>query len=220
MLFRTFAIAAIAALSCAASTLTYTGTGLGNAVSVLANGNSKNVFAGQLNFTVDGQSLVGFCIDLYTILNRQTYNTTTGEPEGYTNGGRAAWIVENYAGQVTTAMQAAALQLALWDVVHDGGNGLTNGSLVLNASPGNALSAAANAIVLASAGQSSNRATVFYNNTITAGIRAQTLITAASASEVPEPSTVAMLGFGAALLAVARVRRRKVNGANAARGDR
>jgi hypothetical protein len=206
MLLKTSLLLALAAISASASSLTLNSVGLGSTVSVTGNGQTYNVFAGQLNLTVDGQSMIGFCVDLYAKIGYQSYTTVTGAPASYANGGQAAWIVQTYGPQVSTGMQAAALQLALWDVVHDAGNGLTAGNLVLNAAAGNSLLAAADAIVQASQGKSSTHATIFCNTSAT-GYHAQTLI--AATNDVPEPSTVAMLTAGGTLVIVARLRRRR-----------
>lgn len=206
MLLKTSLLLVLAAISASASSLTLNSVGLGSTVSVTGNGQTYNVFAGQLKLTVDGQSLIGFCVDLYAKIGYQSYTTVIGAPASYTNGEQAAWIVQAYGPKVSTSLQAAALQLALWDVVHDNGNGLTAGSLILNASPGSSLLAAAEAIVQASQGKSSTHAAIFYNTSAT-GYHAQTLI--ASTNDVPEPSAVAMLSAGGALVVIARLRRRQ-----------
>lgn len=195
-----------------ASPLTYTGGGLGSAVTVSANGQNATVFAGQLNVTLDGNSMIAFCVDFFAPLRRQTYDNVTGPVSNYNNGGRAAWILETYARSLTSNEQAAAVQLALWDVVHDQGNGLGAGSFALVANAANTLRMAADAIVQASANHTSSNATILYNTSPATGAKAQTLIVTHGepCSDVPEPSTYAMLGLGAGLIGVAAFRRKAI----------
>jgi hypothetical protein len=190
-----------------ASTITVYGTGFGRTnVSMLLNGSSTPVseYAIEILIRKEGVNWIAYCVDLFTSIGFGTYNTTMGSPGGYPNGLRAAWIYENYAHLVTTNQQAAALQVALWDVVHDGGDGLSVGNIRLSASE-SALLASANAIVAASAGKTSWNATILYNQVISTGAPAQTLITSGQMS-TPEPTTLGMTG--AALLALGMLRRK------------
>lgn len=214
-------IAAIALLSLSflagapsaqASTMTYNGGGYGSNVDLKINGDLDSVFAGQLLITLDAQSAVAFCVDLFSPLSRTTYNTTLGSPVTFTNGGRAAWIVENYAQNITTNAAAAAVQLALWEVVHDNGSGLSAGIIRAASTVSSSLKMEANNIVAASLGQSSNNATILYNTFASSGAKAQTLIVyTPPTSEVPEPSSVAMLSIGAAGIGFGVYRKRKTS---------
>ncbi len=192
-----------------ASALTLTGEGFGGAVDVVASGAAETVFAGQLKVTVDGRSMIAFCVDFFGPISHATYNNSTGDPSGYANGVRAAWILENYAAAITTNFQAQAMQLALWDVAVDNGNGLGAANFAVASSVSSSLKAAADAIVLASAGRSSNYATILYNTVPLPGGHVQTLIT--TESSVPEPSAAAMFGLGCALMGVALRRRKRVS---------
>ena len=118
-----------------------------------------------------------------------THNSTLDSPANFPNGQRLAWILENYAGGVNSNESAQALQIAMWDIVHNGGDGLGMGSIQM--APG-AVRDAAEAIILASAGRSSLNATVFRNFDLGTGSPVQTLIGA----PVPEPSGMVLLGLG------------------------
>ncbi|BDC48765.1 hypothetical protein F183_A10810 [Bryobacterales bacterium F-183] len=200
------------ATSAQASTLTYNGGGLGTGVDLKVNGSYESVFAGQLLITLDAKDSIAFCVDLFAPLSRGSYSTITGSPVTYTNGNRAAWIVENYGLNITTNAMAAAVQLALWEVVHDGGNGLGTGIIRSTNSMSSSLKADANSIIAASLGKSSNNATILYN-TFPSGLKAQTLIvyTPPTSAEVPEPSSIAMLSIGVAGLGFGVYRKRKAS---------
>ncbi len=104
------------------------------------------------------------------------------------------------------------MQLGPWYGEVDTGNGLGAAKFEVASSVSSSLKAAADAIVLASADRSSNHATILYNTVPLTGGHVQTLITAESFSNsIPEPSAVAMLGLGCALMGVALRRRNRVS---------
>lgn len=197
------------ATSAQASTMTYNGGGYGSVVDLKVNSDAERVFAGQLLITLDMKNAVAFCVDLFSPLSQGSYSTVQGSPLTFANGGRAAWILENYAQNITTNSAAAAVQLALWEVVHDNGTGLSSGIIRAASTVSTSLKMEANNIVAASVGQSSNHATILYN-TFPSGAKAQTLIVyTPNASEVPEPSSVAMLSIGAVGIGLGVYRKRK-----------
>jgi PEP-CTERM motif len=87
----------------------------------------------------------------------------------------------------------AALQLALWDVVHDGGDGLDMGLMRSTASIPNDILTQAAAYITASAGQSSSNAVVW--ESVLGKTEGQQMI-----GQVPEPGTIGLLASGLALL--------------------
>jgi len=186
-----------------ASTITVYNVGFGrNGVSMLLNGSTTPAaeYATEILITKGGTNYIAYCLDLFTGIGLDTYDTTTGLPNSYPNGLRAAWLFENYFQLTTYAEQAVALQVAIWDVIHDGGDGLTSGNIQLDPTLEAALLPLANALVLASFGQSSMNATILYNTVISNGAPAQTLITSADAFDTPEPGTVALTAAGLASL--------------------
>lgn len=200
-----------------ADTLTVTGTGYGlYGVPITAD---MGAWAVQINVKINNQPYTAFCVDLFTNIGFSSYNTTPSNPDTLLPWGtRLAWIYSTYAPLVASAADpnaaAGALQLALWDVRHDGGDGLDNGIIQLDTSyrtmsPGSAILSAANAIVLASQGKSSHQASILYNFSFD-GNHAQALITDGSWPEpTPEPSSMAMMGAGAAAWLGHLWRRRK-----------
>jgi MYXO-CTERM domain-containing protein len=187
------------------STITLTGMGFYQSIPLIVNTTtSENATAGQIRVVVDGTNLVAFCVDLFTNIGFSTYNTTPVEPPDYPGGARAAWIYENYAPGVNSNVTAASLQLALWDVIHDGGDGLDAGNVRLSSSGSATLRLGAQTIILASAGHTSSNATIWRNVSFS-GVPAQTLIT--SRINTPEPGTWLMTAAGLCLAAFGRRRR-------------
>ncbi len=188
-----------------ATTITLTGLGYYQTIPLIVNTTTpESAIAGQIRVNVGGTDLIAFCVDLFTNIGFSTYNTILGTPSSYGGGERAAWIYENYNPGVNTDEAGAALQLALWDVVHDGGDGLSAGNVQLDPAGSASLRAVASAIVSASAGHSSSNATILYNTSFE-GAPAQTLITSFIAT--PEPGTWLMMAAGLCLTGFGRRRR-------------
>lgn len=196
-----FLLAALFASVLSAGTITLTGLGYGrrDVAMVTKNGDPYSAYATEIRVLKDGQSVLAYCVDLFTSIGMSTYTNTTGLPDRYLNGERAAWLYENYSGLVRSNGDAAALQLALWDVVHDNGDGFNSGLIRLGTGE-SILRTAADSLVLNSAGRESLSATMLYNFEIGSGQRMQTLITGPQPDGVatPEPATFAMIGMGLA----------------------
>lgn len=95
------------------------------------------------------------CVDLFTdIFLGQTYASTVLNPADVSgkNLQRVAWLVDNSlrptevpsspaelppADWVASAAQGAGLQLAIWDIVHDNGDGFAAGRVQAASNPGN-----------------------------------------------------------------------------------
>jgi hypothetical protein len=92
---------------------------------------SVYAFAGVFNMTLNGKSFTSFCIDTaHDVSVGQTYSVQQAPVEsGLTNGARLEYLYAKYVGAaVNNNVDAAALQIALWDLV-DGGQSLLTGSL-------------------------------------------------------------------------------------------
>jgi hypothetical protein len=169
---------------------------------------SIEVTEGGKTFTRDS-----LCVDLFTTIGLgPSYDTTLLQPSMVPSKDltRVSWLVENYfppalgSGQpesATLIAQGEGIQLAIWDIVHDGGDGLTTGSVQkANATP-QAVVDWAVFYENASVGQSDNQAFV-YNN-VGSGTLAQMLIGpqfADGPQPVPEPQT--LMPMGIALIAL------------------
>ena len=168
------------------------------------------------------------CVDLFTdIIVTQQYYTTVLNPYDVPgkNLPRVAWLVDNAlrptnysqapfnfsllpeADWVTTPAQGAGIQLAIWDIVHDGGDGFTSGN-VQEGSAANPTDPAALAWAQyyedVSVGGDSNRAFVYNNVDMGNGAIAQMLAGPQFFDHGPipdpEPST---FGLAAAALLMA-----------------
>ena len=188
-------------------------------------GEEDAYFAGVLNIAVTSNNHTYYrdaiCVDLFTGIGiGGTYDTTILRPdeEQPKNGTRVSWLIDNailptygipgYTGSllpsqywVTNAVNGAALQIAVWDIVHDGGDGFSAGSVQYGSvnHPANpAVLAAANYYRTASAGQWSDLAYIYdnvvQNSTTEAQMLAGPLFLDDGPHPNPEPATLAMAG--------------------------
>ena len=116
-----------------------------------------------------------------------------------THGARAAWLYNSYLSSTTDASTAAALQLALWDVVVDNGDGFGSGQFLYTGG----LSASTETEATSMLASSLNRASsATYFRPVAGG---QAMI-----GPVPEPGSVLLLGLGLGLsLTGVALRRRR-----------
>jgi hypothetical protein len=171
---------------------------------------------------------VVFCVDLLTDVNVPgTYNTvldnsdnpylTPGDPQAVRDSlERVGWLLANRwpsGTQAAQAVQGAALQLAIWDIVSDRGNGFDPGvgSVVSRSTdPSNPTNpdvlSAAIADETASDGLSAPFGIVYHNNYPNHGAVVQTLMGAGPHDipgpvPLPEPSALLLIIFqGIALI--------------------
>jgi hypothetical protein len=188
------------------------GTGL-QPMSIKYDGATHNVYAGSLKGYFGGQ--LGnnklppqdgtyfadlFCVDLdHWITIPTEYDVQPLTTASLTHGGQAAWLYQNY---ISTAKNSggtsAALQLALWDVVTDGGDGLDQGKFQYISPAGDKSRGQATDMLMASAGRT---ATVSYFKAT--GTYGQSMI-----GPVPEPGSLGLLGVGLGILTFGLLRRR------------
>lgn len=216
------------ASTASASELNYTGMGLRDIVTINANigGNIVNdsYYAGQIKWDwtapiPDGfaGSIITYCVDIVHELDdpQQVTVSTTDDP-GFTTtatdgAAKAAWLLNSLASSVTTGLQAAALQVAIWEALYDNDHNLSTGSFTIVTTDA-AYTGAAQALAIASQanaylnqlfsagapnGQYYTSTAVWLDSTTVAG-RGQDQIT------TPEPSSLMLLGLGGLF-----VRRRK-----------
>ena len=172
-------------------------TNRGTYLTISYNSVERTSFTGALSFSIDGSvSLVDmFCVDLTAraYLN-SPYEAVALPPTTLSNGARAAWLFDTFNTSAQSVATGAALQLALWDVVHDGGDGLNLGLLRSTAAIPNDILTQAAVYLNASNGQGSASAVVW--ESVLGKADRQRMI-----GQVPEPSTIGLLASGLALLA-------------------
>jgi hypothetical protein len=188
------------------------GTGL-SPVTIQYHGSNHNVYVGSLKSYLGGQLgnplppndgvYAGdvFCVDLDHFISIPTeYDVQIESASSLTSGGRLAWIYQqHWAEAKNDAGLAASMQLALWDVVTDGGDGLSSGNFRYISGLNAKTNSDAATMITQSQGQLST-ATIFRAT----GPYGQTMI----GVPVPEPGTFGLLGLGIGLVGFAFFRKR------------
>lgn len=201
------ALAALSVSSVKAETLHYVNSGAGQNVNIITPySTGKTVFTGLMNVQVpDAPSgmptaFQALCVDLKnTVSQGDTYPVDLiplpdAGLHGLLNSGRAAYLYSTYAAASLSNTEASGLQLAVWDILYDGGDGLNVGSFqATNASSG--AQTHFNAYLVDSLGKSGTatwlRATTHPNNT-----RQDLIGPAFNGNVIPEPSAIALLAAG------------------------
>ncbi len=161
--------------------------------------------AGVIRISYDGSPAFDvFCVDLFTSISYGVYDSYTIAPRPERYEDRAAWLYKNLynTSTVNTTALGAAFQIAIWDIVHDGGDGANAGRIRSNANTGSAIVNAWTSYLTASNGHSYSGVNIYIN--ARNNVPAQTLM----GVENPEPGTIVMMSAGLALIAV-RMRRKK-----------
>jgi hypothetical protein len=215
----------------------------GESICIRENGNDvQQYFAGVVFISLYDQAgdqwkRDTLCVDLFTdIYIGTTYGTTVLDPYGVSGKDlpRVSWLVDNALTNsylsvlpstdwVTNSAQGAGIQLAIWDIVHDNGDGFSAGSVqasgaVNNPTPPDVL-AWANTYETLSLNQSSDLAYVYDNVNLSTGAAVQMLagpefLDNGPAPEpnpvpAPEPSTCQFLLISLAGAMGLRFRRRR-----------
>jgi hypothetical protein len=179
---------------------------------------SQAYWVGGVDVIVDSTSRLVFCVDLFTdIYLNNTYSTILGLPDT-PNLQRVGWLLENRA--ITSPVVGAAMQLAIWDIVSDNGDGfapdtgrVTQSTDVNHPTLQGVLDAAV-AFETDSLGMSSPRGIVYHNATFD-GIPVQNLMGGAvndggPQPTAPEPAPVILIGAGLALILAGKRRKSRV----------
>ena len=201
-------------------------------------GATQAYFAGvvflDLNATGTDYYRDTLCVDLYTnITVGQTYGTgvvTPSEAPGR-DLNRVSWLIDNAVlptqnvtflsamdktDRVSSPAQGAGIQLAIWDIAVDGGDGFSAGQVEVSSDANNPTDPDvlkwANFYEDQSAGKSSDLAFVYKTFSLGTGSPAQMLVGPEfqdhGPQPTPEPSTVVFAGSGLFLLAYLALRNR------------
>jgi hypothetical protein len=172
-------------------------TSRGTYLTMNYNGSDVSGFAGAIATSIDGSAILYdmFCVDITThsFLNNPYEAVGLPPATAINNGGRAAWLFDTFNSAAQTVTTGAALQLALWDVIEDNGDGFATGLFRSTASIPNDILVQAAAYITASAGHTSTNATV-WQSVLGKGDRQEMM------GQVPEPSTIGLLASGLALI--------------------
>jgi hypothetical protein len=178
------------------------------------NGHSMNVWAGKMAAYVGGSlgnplppndgHFFGYvyCVDLDHMITLPTeYQVTESTTASINNGGRVAWLYKNYSPAASSQGVAAALQLAIWEVLVDNGDGLNTGNFRYNGGLSSFAGNQAQTMLAASLNKSESSARVLRAT----GSYGQTMI----APPVPEPTSLVLLGLGLGFSVAGLVTRRR-----------
>lgn len=201
-------------------------------------------FAGviSISLTAGNQTFYrdSLCVDLFTdIFLGQQYSTTVLRPEDVPqkNLTRASWLVDNallptpdstygsvlaQSDWVFSIVQGKGIQFAIWDIVHDGGDGFSVGRVQAATAAdanNNGLGATDPTVLdwalryeLLSLNQSNNQAFVYNNVDMENGAPAQMLIGPqfADGGPQPAPEPQTLVPAGVALIAMSLGLRRRI----------
>jgi hypothetical protein len=186
------------------------GSANGNDLWIFENGttNENAYFAGVIVITVSNAGGTPYlrdslCVDLFTGIGvGGSYTTTVLHPDQVSGKhlGRVSWLVDNVLPSVAGPAQGAGLQLAIWDIVHDGGDGFSTGNVRASPDPAHPTNADALGYAVTYEAMSDNKYSdlaFVYDNRDGYGREVQMLIgpqfSDGGPSPVPEPSDL-MLG--------------------------
>ncbi len=177
-------------------------------IEIKADGNTRNVGAGVGILLVDGITYIDvLCVNLFQgITLNIDYAAQSIAASVYDSDGPAAgYLAQTYLPSVSTKIAGAALQLAVWDLIHDGGDGFSAGRVQSTVNTNSSVLTQANSFRQEALGKAA-AASVF---TAAPGARAfqQQIYLAGNPGQVPEPATFALLGIG--LVGAALIRRRQ-----------
>ena len=176
---------------------------------------NEQLGVGVLNVAFDGslQLQDAFCVDRFRFISNGNYTVNVSAPSSVSNGNRAAWLLHDILPQINAAPVgtqqrnlAAALQMAIWDIIQDGGDGFTAGRIRRSTSASrptdSIILSLANSFITQSNGQSYTNALVLSN--VNVNMYTQRLIVDQG---VPEPSTWALALTGLLWAGLRRAKR-------------
>jgi hypothetical protein len=99
-------------------------------VFINVNGSNMHVYSGPFHSQLDsGAFFDAYCVDLgHWDTIPMHYDVNILDESAVNNGGRIAQLYHDFAGGISDAKHGAALQLAIWDTLVDGGDGFDTGN--------------------------------------------------------------------------------------------
>jgi hypothetical protein len=147
-------------------------------------------------------SFVTYCVELGQAREPNTHTYNLFSTNDLTNGGRIAYLYNTYSSLVTTDLEFAALQTAIWETRYDGATiDLDTGNFLVSGAGDGAIKTQA-LVYLNSIGSNTSEASFLQSDT------RQDLV---GPRRIPEPGTLSLFALSGLLLPGARrlVRRRK-----------
>ncbi len=177
------------------------------AVNLNVDGRTGNHQAGVIRISYNASPAFDvFCVDLFTSISYGLYDTNLIAPRSARFEDRAAWLYANYYTPtlINTPVLGAAFQVAIWDIIHDGGDGPNSGRIRSSSNTGAAVVNAWNSHLSNSFGRSDFGVRIFLN--ARQGQPAQALMGFVPLSETPEPASVLLIATGFLAFALRRAR--------------
>jgi hypothetical protein len=201
----------LAALPAFSATITYDGSlpRLFKNIEVSINGTVLSTDAGQIGVRVNAIfPALMYCADPTSALSQGPTFVTAMPDSAFNYGGRLAWLYHTYNPNLTKGWEAAALQLAIWEVIMDNGaDDLLAGLTKVTSNTDSQVTNLAKTMLQASAGKSSTGLTFWVPNQGPPAV-SQTLFRGGSNVLIPtpEPANAFLLGAGLILLGAIRKR--------------
>ncbi|MFM9873811.1 MAG: hypothetical protein ACKVQS_10145 [Fimbriimonadaceae bacterium] len=207
-IFITSLMASCLVVSAHAVTLHINGMASGLYETVTINHNAQNVtvYAGAQSVSVDGGSAINlYCIDLdHSNQAGYNYNANIVGAGSVANSAMIANLFSHAWTTINDSTEAAAFQIALWDIITDGADGISTGNFkVTSASSAITTQTATYLALTTGAGPESLNLDVYEATEHgTNGNLYQNLI---GANPVPEPMSIFVIGT----IAAAAIRRKR-----------
>lgn len=205
---------------------------MGRDIAITVDGRVVSDYAGGITITANNVTSSLLCVDLFTSVRaNDTFAVDYLQPQfldpaNALTGLRAAYLMVTQYGRIDSFVSAvrpgislaeatAGLQLAIWDIVHDGGDGLAAGRIRTSSASGNSTPAAVRVaatayIQYAEAFRGSQVNATLYRHVSGPNAKQQLIgfEQPGTGAPIPEPEPVALAGMGLGLVIRLQWRRR------------
>lgn len=191
----------MAASSAAGGIISYQGMSLCETATLHAPGHladNLTVYTGLSQLTYEGQTYFGYCVDIDHYAG--TGEASVSSVNDLHNGDKVAYLFDTYGPSADTALKAASLELAIWEVLNENGKfDLTTGDFWASSGDGSLIASANELLKNIPSGYVARSSTCVIN-----GDNVQDFVVRGNL-EVPEPTTLALVVMG--MLVVCRRRK-------------